>query len=298
MVDTVAWPQAPLVRPTTHWLAAENLARELGGGFDGHHWHGQLPSADDVSQVQGLAAAGGLVPTHSERPASPEEPVPEPPVFQPGVLRRGSWGAALDGLFEQATQEPPDGPLVPWSLDAEPSSFSYRDALGDTNQLSRTVYLAVLPNDYGGSSAPTQVLTHEGTWEVEFSAHGLAPTDLDDTPVRAVLAFCSRASASHGDQMPEVGLDGDLFGSRRGRRSRRRWPLSFALVRSCSRADNLTRDLSEPCTVCLEDLRAGQRVRTFPCFHRLHDRCSAKYFRTPGILPLCPVCRSYLGMYM
>lgn len=210
-------------------------------------------------------------------------------VFVPAPTRNNSWDSAFAGMLDRSMQEPLDAEPAPWGAGNGGTEFSYRDILGDFGQQSRTVFLAVLPSGHG-SATPTQVLTPEGTWEVELSARSPTPADLDDnTPVRAVLAYCSA---------PHANEEEDIEGAPRGRRARKRLPLAFALVKSCSRVDVLTRDTLDTCTVCLENLQKGQWVRTMPCFHRLHDKCSAKYFRSRGILPLCPVCRSYLGVYM
>lgn len=56
------------------------------------------------------------------------------------------------------------------------------------------------------------------------------------------------------------------------------------------------RDLPEPCSICQEQIEIGQRMRTLPCFHFLHEEC-AERFAQAGRGPnahrqlRCPVCR-------
>jgi len=62
------------------------------------------------------------------------------------------------------------------------------------------------------------------------------------------------------------------------------------------------RDHPEPCSVCLDDIKVGQQIRTLPCFHFLHTQCAAAHFARPsvparGARPevVCPVCRVKVG---
>lgn len=62
------------------------------------------------------------------------------------------------------------------------------------------------------------------------------------------------------------------------------------------------RDHPEPCSVCLDDIKVGQQIRTLPCFHFLHAQCAAAHFARPSVLErgahpevVCPVCRVKVG---
>lgn len=57
-------------------------------------------------------------------------------------------------------------------------------------------------------------------------------------------------------------------------------------------------DHEEACSVCLDDIKIGQQIRTLPCFHFLHRHCAEAHFARPSVLErgaqpqvLCPVCR-------
>jgi hypothetical protein len=63
------------------------------------------------------------------------------------------------------------------------------------------------------------------------------------------------------------------------------------LVRRFSRRQKLKKDQAEVCPICLDKMTKSQQVHTLPCFHRLHSRCSMRYFKTSGVKPVCPVCR-------
>jgi hypothetical protein len=47
----------------------------------------------------------------------------------------------------------------------------------------------------------------------------------------------------------------------------------------------------------LEDIKAGEQIRTLPCFHFLHSKCADLYFARPSVSEdgpprlFCPVCR-------
>lgn len=71
---------------------------------------------------------------------------------------------------------------------------------------------------------------------------------------------------------------------------------SNALSSSC--AGISPTDQEEPCSVCLDDIKAGQQIRTLPCFHFLHRHCAEAHFARPSVLEpgsrpcvACPVCR-------
>jgi hypothetical protein len=66
---------------------------------------------------------------------------------------------------------------------------------------------------------------------------------------------------------------------------------ALKIVHQCSRRQKLKKDQADSCPICLEKFSKSQQVRTLPCFHQLHGRCCAKYFKTPGVKPMCPVCR-------
>jgi len=69
--------------------------------------------------------------------------------------------------------------------------------------------------------------------------------------------------------------------------------LKWVLQRS--RRTVLQEDQFEKCTICLDNMKKGQHVQILPCFHKLHVKCCAKYFKTRGVKPLCPVCRFDMG---
>lgn len=74
-------------------------------------------------------------------------------------------------------------------------------------------------------------------------------------------------------------------------RRRRDDPQSIAL--DSSRTGVSTKDYEEPCVVCLEAIRAGQQIRTLPCFHVFHRSCAeADFARDTRPNPVqCPMCR-------
>mmetsp|Transcript_100591 Transcript_100591/g.300141 ORF Transcript_100591/g.300141 Transcript_100591/m.300141 type:complete len:364 (-) Transcript_100591:65-1156(-) len=76
------------------------------------------------------------------------------------------------------------------------------------------------------------------------------------------------------------------------RRRRRRGKSCLQLVCSYAVAGRLQAPTEDKCTICLEDMEVGQKVRTLPCFHMLHEACSTRYFSASGVSPLCPVCRA------
>lgn len=43
------------------------------------------------------------------------------------------------------------------------------------------------------------------------------------------------------------------------------------------------------CSICLEDMVAGEEVATLPCLHIFHDGCVRKWLSTPGASPMCPI---------
>jgi hypothetical protein len=68
-------------------------------------------------------------------------------------------------------------------------------------------------------------------------------------------------------------------------------PNALKVVLQRSIRKKLRRTPAEACTICLDNFRRMQPVRSLPCSHILHDWCCRKYFRTAGVKPLCPVCR-------
>jgi hypothetical protein len=68
-------------------------------------------------------------------------------------------------------------------------------------------------------------------------------------------------------------------------------PNALRVVQQQSRRQKLKSDQADACPICLETFEKSQYVQILPCFHRLHGRCCAKYFKTPGVRPMCPVCR-------
>lgn len=41
------------------------------------------------------------------------------------------------------------------------------------------------------------------------------------------------------------------------------------------------------CCVCLEDVCAGQPVRTLPCLHTFHAQCAEEWLKKKKTCPLC-----------
>jgi hypothetical protein len=67
--------------------------------------------------------------------------------------------------------------------------------------------------------------------------------------------------------------------------------VALDVVQHCSRRVMLKEDQAEVCPICLEEMRKTQQVKTLPCSHSLHGWCCTRFFRTPGVKPVCPVCR-------
>jgi hypothetical protein len=93
----------------------------------------------------------------------------------------------------------------------------------------------------------------------------------------AGVALVSQQRASAEDNVPV-----DVTESR---------PIASEFVHRCSRRQKLRKDQAEVCPICLDRMTKSQHVITLPCFHRLHDGCSERYFGTVGVKPMCPVCR-------
>ena len=49
------------------------------------------------------------------------------------------------------------------------------------------------------------------------------------------------------------------------------------------------RHQKDKCTVCLENLKRGDKMRQLPCFHYLHSECLVGWFTRGNTV--CPVCR-------
>ena len=49
----------------------------------------------------------------------------------------------------------------------------------------------------------------------------------------------------------------------------------------------LPEELRAGCTVCLEDVTKGQRVRTLPCLHTFHACCAEEWLKKKKLCPLC-----------
>ena len=48
----------------------------------------------------------------------------------------------------------------------------------------------------------------------------------------------------------------------------------------------------EVCAICREPMVGEGAVALDPCGHRLHGRCAVAWFRSPGSLGQCPLCRA------
>lgn len=225
--------------------------------------------------------------------------------FVPGMLGAGSIAVSMDNLFEQCLRQRPDELPEPWG---GVSKYSFRDVYGDMNQPDRAMVLAFVRSaartdaDRGITSISTRGLPF-------LSAVPMAGPAMAEAPVLALM-FASQAEAAaleaaHAEAQA-VMLDIQssraavtlLAGPSRSER-RRNLRRTFNVIRTCSRVDTLEANQAtakETCSICLEELSEGQRVRTLPCFHRLHGGCSTRYFKARDILPRCPVCRADLGL--
>jgi len=101
---------------------------------------------------------------------------------------------------------------------------------------------------------------------------------------------------------PQVG--DTAAGPPQGRRQPTRESLERARLRalSHSREGACGADLAEPCPICLQEVRTGDRIRTLPCFHMLHHGCAEALFASPQqvrgrgrLRVLCPTCRGEVG---
>mmetsp|Transcript_108760 Transcript_108760/g.351123 ORF Transcript_108760/g.351123 Transcript_108760/m.351123 type:complete len:316 (+) Transcript_108760:44-991(+) len=257
--------------------------------------------------------------TAADERAQPEEPMglPGPPPFVPGALRDRGIGLALEGLFEQSMHEEVSAPPADW---AQPGAPSFREALGsvDGGSPEAGVFLSLveLPASEDGQEAQNAPSGRaiSGLDRGSRGAPGRrrpaaaagSPGTLEPGAALAAAAFVisigtvpdgALASWSMQRQAGEdpAGADGRDPDAPPGQRRRRRRIRAFDLVRLCSRVGPLRTATADKCTVCLEELRLGQRVRTLPCFHALHDKCSARYFRACGVQPTCPVCRRHVA---
>ena len=59
-------------------------------------------------------------------------------------------------------------------------------------------------------------------------------------------------------------------------------------VRYLEADDELLQNEDEKaCSICLEDFRVGEMVRTIPCFHSFHANCIDRWLRTRTTCPIC-----------
>lgn len=81
-------------------------------------------------------------------------------------------------------------------------------------------------------------------------------------------------------------------GLQRRRRRRRGAKGCLGLVSKFSTAKALAAPAGDLCTICLEEMLVGEKVRKFCCSHMLHEECSKRYYGRGGVKPICPVCRA------
>lgn len=102
-----------------------------------------------------------------------------------------------------------------------------------------------------------------------------------------------------------VTFEGVLHNSMRGLEefrlsSRTEGEALLSAVSKNSRVDKLEHCMDEVCPICQENLELGESVRTLPCFHRLHDSCSAQYYKHKARTAMfadCPICREPVKLW-
>jgi len=70
------------------------------------------------------------------------------------------------------------------------------------------------------------------------------------------------------------------------------WKFYSAAVRSPSNpAQNDSTD-SSTCSICLDDLKINDQMKTLPCMHYYHEKCIWDWLKNNGV---CPTCRCSIG---
>lgn len=203
--------------------------------------------------------------------------------FVPGTLGHASWQSALDDLLIHCAGETLNATPALWSED---KTCWYQDVLGEPRG-STLVIGWVDPLDDEASVVP--VFPEEGIRS--------ASSALPESAILGIWAVSAAAAADsprsfrgHGSEQQNVEWPQEPSAKAKGK------PRTFDLVRLCSRVDMLEQAAHDSCPVCLDQVATGQFARTLPCFHILHERCAARYFRTKDVRPVCPMCRCHLGV--
>mmetsp|Transcript_26173 Transcript_26173/g.59585 ORF Transcript_26173/g.59585 Transcript_26173/m.59585 type:complete len:260 (-) Transcript_26173:181-960(-) len=211
------------------------------------------------------------------------------PEFVPGPLRQDVSMQSLCNSFleAQCLHESVGAIPDPWA--GGESTASFRDIYGVfAPPTDQTIHVAVLP------FTPAQAAAWAG-YPLETNSMVLT---ICMAPTVVTPPLAQAEDTSPPPQSPEMTETTEAQPSTPVRRRQRQRIRAFTLIKPCSRVSALESDSQQSCPVCLESLRSGQRVRTLPCFHMLHNNCSVRYYRTRGVLPSCPVCRWGVGMLM
>ena len=56
---------------------------------------------------------------------------------------------------------------------------------------------------------------------------------------------------------------------------------------TCEPIEIYTKSDSETCTICIEDIHAGNRIKTLECKHVFHKNCINKWLKTKSTCPNC-----------
>eukprot|EP00440_Ansanella_granifera_P040088 gb/GFBE01043484.1/.p1 GENE.gb/GFBE01043484.1/~~gb/GFBE01043484.1/.p1 ORF type:complete len:207 (+),score=41.03 gb/GFBE01043484.1/:1-621(+) len=164
--------------------------------------------------------------------------------------------------------------------------FSLRSSLDGFLEAASAVDTAAETESWGGSSISyNQVLDQRPE---ESSKESKTPAEYGEIVARTILNLLHQQGVIASPEPPvEVPPPENHEVVRKSKKNQ-----TFSIVKSCSRVGRIPRGTEAGrCPICLDKLADGQRARTLPCFHLLHDQCSAKYFKADGVRPCCPVCR-------
>jgi hypothetical protein len=246
--------------------------------------------------------------------------------FTPGPSNGSTLSAALDSFISRYSNEPANKVPTPWSV----TPISYRhiydaNALEDFTESERLAESEDESDDINEyiEESVAEYSTH--LQEDNFKVQTLQPeamklTTQDEGEILSFLsdifgfpsnqsvrdeanfmpAFPPVPTASFAPQSRHRGSywmnSNDLITEvqhQQGRQTENQSDqCAFSVIKSCSLVATVSdSEPLEKCSICLDSMACGQRVRILSCFHRLHDCCSGRYFRTAGIKPACPVCR-------
>jgi len=230
----------------------------------------------------------------------------------------------LDAFYLRCVQEDGTDEAEPWGT----GDLPYRSILGTCNILGtwQGPRVRVLPSPaLGGIVDQLTAASVAGHTGIPVAAMGVfclrlplshiavAPQVWTGTQAPAAAAAQRPPGAPAGEAGPVEGRSGGIpradsprprgaeeptggcggwSGQRPGRRPRVQ---AITLVQDLSRVGLLARDSLQACPICLVGIRSGELARTLPCFHMMHNACSRRYFRTWGVPPNCPVCRSSIA---